>query len=116
MMDDFEDLPSYDGTDDNIEILLEEAAQDPGQAYLYIRIKRDQNEDALIRADVEYDEFYFDGEGEGSANCDEYSVLANGTVPQFAVMFLQLFELDESYIDAVAAAVKAYQEIKGNNN
>ena len=32
MMDDFEDLPSYDGTDDNIEILLEEAAQDPGQA------------------------------------------------------------------------------------
>lgn len=115
-MDDFEDMPSYDGTDDNIEILLEDAAQDPGQAYLYIRIKRDLNEEGLIRSDVENDEFFYDADAPEGANCDEYSILANGTLPQFGVMFLQLFELDESYIDAVAAAVKAYQELKGNNN
>lgn len=115
-MDDFED---YDGTDDNIEILLEDAADDPGQAYLYVRIKRHMTEEGLIRSDVENDEFFYDSRDypqAETANCDEYSVLANGTLPQFAVMFLQLFELDETYIDAVAAAVKAYQELKGNNN
>lgn len=112
-MDDFED---YDGTDDNIEILLEDAANDPGQAYLYVRIKRNITEEGLIRSDVENDEFFYDSDNAETANCDEYSVLANGTLPQFAVMFLQLFELDETYIDAVAAAVKAYQELKGNNN
>lgn len=114
-MEEFEDMPAYDGTDDNIEILLEDAANDPEQAYLYIRITRDTHEQGIIRSD-EGDDYVFEEEPSGEANCDEYTVLANGTLPQFSVMFLQLFELDDTYIDAVAAAVQAYREIKGNQN
>ena len=106
-MEDFDFEYGYDGVDDNIEILLEDAALDKDQAYLYLRIKKAMGEDVMVRM---YEN------GELGANCDEFTILTNGTVEQFAVMFLQLFELEESYIDAVAAAVKAYQEIKGNEN
>ena len=105
-MEDFDDEFGYDGTDDNIEILLEDAMEDQNQAYLYIRIRKNPGDYKLIEQD-EYGH---------TANCDEFTILSSGSVDQFAVMFLQLFEMDETYIDAVAAAVKAYQEFKSRNN
>lgn len=107
-MEDFDFEASYNGVDDNIEILLEDAFDDPNQAYLYLRITRNYDEQGLIRTNIEEDEI--------GANCDEFTILTSGTVEQYAVMFLQLFELDDAYIDAVAAAVKAYHDIKGNDN
>jgi hypothetical protein len=107
-MDEFEFEEHYDGVDDNIEILLEDALNDPEQAYLYLRIRRNVDEDGLVRT--------FGDDGEVGANCDEFTILTSGTIEQYAVMFLQLFELDETYIDAVAAAVKVYQDLKGNQN
>lgn len=108
-MDEFDfEGEGYNGVDDNIEILLEDALNDPDQAYLYLRIKRNVDERGMVRTDFE--------SGESEANCDEFTILASGTVEQSAVMFLQLFELDELYIDAVAAAVQAYKELRGNQN
>ena len=95
----------YDGTDDNIEILLEDAASDPGQSYIYMRITRGDKSYGLVR----------DDDGKITADNDEFTILANGTIEDFSVMFVQLFELDEAYLDAIAAAVKAYNDIRNNN-
>lgn len=107
-MDEFEFEADYDGVDDNVEILLEDANADPEQAYLYLRIQRNVDEEGLVRT--------YGDEGEAGANCDSFTILTSGTIEQYAVMFLQLFELEEAYIDAVAAAVKAYQELRNNEN
>ena len=104
-MDEFDFDAKYNGTDDNIEILLEEAAEDPEQSYLYLRLTRD-GIGGIVREE----------DGEVGANCDEFTILANGTIEDFAVMFMQLFELDEAYIDACIAATKAYKDLRSNDN
>ena len=97
----------YDGADDNIEIILEDAREDSGQAYLYVRIKKPADEKELVEDSWD---------GLSQPKDDMCSVLANGTVDQYSVIMLNLFLMDEVFIHACTAAVRAYYEILNQEN
>ncbi len=106
MMDeDFFDS-EYDGVDDNIEIILEDARSDEGQSYIYVRIKKRPDDKEIFE---EYDGSY-------EAKDNMCTVLANGTLDQYAVIMLNLFLMDEVFIHACTAAVRAYHEIMNMEN
>lgn len=105
MIDDITDGDPYDGVDDNVEILLEASAEDPNQAYLYVRIKAAPDmelEDVLIEVDDDRTHSHIH-----TPNCDMVSVLANGSMSQLTIMFLELFENDPTFMEAVINAIHA---------
>lgn len=106
MDDDFFD-EGYDGVDDNIEIILEGAREDDGQSYIYVRIKKKPDDKELF-------EESWDGSVQAKDNM--CTVLANGTIDQYAVIMLNLFLMDEAFIHACTAAVRAYHEIINMEN
>ena len=109
-MKDFFEEDKYDGVDDNVEILLEGPEQDPNQAYLYIRIKARPDEQQIL---VECDD---DGGWLYTANTDMCSILTNGTDAQLTMMFLELFQMNDIFMDAVAAAVQAMKNFNPKDN
>jgi len=104
---DFDDR--YDGTDDNIEILLEDAAQDSGQAYLYVRIYAKPDETDLVVKSAMSDMGF-------TPNSSRVSVLCNGTQEQLAIAILELFEMSPVFMEAFVAAVKAVEDFKNKMN
>lgn len=109
-MKEFLEDDQYDGVDDNVEILLEEPTEDPNQAYIYVRIKaRPDEEQMLIECDAEGGWLY-------TANTDMVTILSNGTDVQLAMCFLELFQMNDYFIEAVTAAISALQKKKGNND
>jgi len=94
--------------DDNIELLLEDCRNDPNQAYIYIRVQcRPDGQKLLVESD---NSLGF------TANTDRVSVLTNGTLTQFAVSFLELFELDSVFMEAFIAAINAVDAQKSSEN
>lgn len=96
----------YDGIDDNIEILLEESLHDPNQAYIYIRIKAAPDSDEILIESDDNDTFIH------TPNTDMVTVLSNGTESQLAMMLLELFHMDPSFMEAVAVAIHAMQKFR----
>lgn len=102
MNDDLNLEDSYDGIDDNIEILLEGALEDPNQAYIYIRIKGMPDEEKLlVEQSSDRDNFIY------TPNTDMVSILSNGTESQLAMMFIELFQMNPVFMDAVRIAIDA---------
>lgn len=92
-------------TDENIEILLEDAVDDDRQSFVYVRIfKEPDDEDIICRVGDEM-----------QINCGRYSLLTKGTVEQLATIFMILFENDETFLEAAGAAAKALDELKNMN-
>lgn len=105
-MNEFFEEEEYDGIDDNVEILLEDAQADPNQAYVYIRIKANPDEEQLVvRVEEEGTMMY-------TPNTDMVSVLSNGTEAQLAMCFLELFQMDPIFLDAVMAAIQSLSKTK----
>ena len=90
---------SYDGIDDNIEILLEGALEDPNQAYIYIRIKAMPDEEELLVEQLTDSNWVY------TPNTDLVSILSNGTESQLAMMFIELFQMNPVFLDAVRIAI-----------
>lgn len=103
-MSDFFDEAKYDGVDDNVEILLEEPTDDPNQAYVYIRIKAMPDEEVLMKRCVDNkDGWLF------TANTDMVTILSNGTEAQLAMIFLELFQMNPCFMEAVMVAINTMQ-------
>ena len=103
-MSDFFDEAKYDGVDDNVEILLEEPTEDPNQAYVYIRIKALPDEEVLMKRCVNNkDGWLF------TANTDMVTILSNGTEAQLAMIFLELFQMNPCFMEAVMVAINTMQ-------
>ena len=106
MDDDYFDEEA-DLLDDNIEILLEECREDSEQAYVYVRVKKKPDDKELL-------EEGWDGKLDAKDNM--FTVLANGTIDQYSVILLNLYLMDQVFIEASVAAVKAYYEIINQEN
>jgi len=105
MIEEFTNGEEYDGVDDNVEILLEASGEDPNQAYMYVRIKAAPDmelEDVLIEVDEDGTQSHIT-----TPNCDMVSVLANGSMSQLTIMFLELFENDPAFMEACIHAIHA---------
>ena len=108
----FELNDEYDGIDDNVEILLEEAKEDEHQAYLYIRIKANPDEEEFL---VERDQSREDHPGMShlhTPNSDFLTVFSNGSEAQITIMFLELFEMDPLFMEAVIRAIQALDKFR----
>lgn len=106
MDEDFFD-EQYDGIDDNIEILLEESREDQNQSYIYVRIKKKPDDSELYEESLD---------GSFEVKDDSCTVLTNGTLDQYAVIMLNLFLMDDVFIRACSAAVRAYHDITNMEN
>jgi hypothetical protein len=112
MTEEFDVNDEYDGIDDNVEILLEAAKEDPNQAYIYIRVKANPDEEELL---VERDVSRDDHPGMShlhTPNTDQLSVLTNGSEAQISIMFLELFEMDPIFMEAVINAIHTLQKFR----
>lgn len=107
MMDDSFFEEGYDGVDDNIEIILEGAKDDANQSYIYVRIKKKPDDKEL---------FEEGWDGNMAAKDNMCTVMANGTLDQYAVIMLNLFLMDDVFIHACTAAIQAYHEILNREN
>jgi len=103
-MEEFDLNESYDGIDDNVEILLEDALEDPNQAYIYIRIKALLDEEELMVQQEDQENWLY------TPNTDMVSILSNGSEAQLAMMFIELFQLNPAFIDSVTAAITAMKK------
>ena len=97
-----EDRP-FELIDDNIEILLEDIDDQDDGAYMYVRIQKEPDDEDLIAR--MYD-------GSAQIACGRHSYLTKGTVPQLATCFMLLFEQDDIFLEAAAAAVRAIEDMK----
>lgn len=105
MMEEFELNEGYDGVDDNVEILLEDALEDPNQAYIYIRIKAlPDEEELMIEQMPDKDNWIY------SPNTDMVTILSNGSESQLAMMFIELFQMNPAFMEAVIVAIEAMKK------
>lgn len=88
--------------DSNVEILLEDITESEEGAYMYVRIEKQPDDDDILCEVNEKPE----------VACGRYGMLSKGTGPQLATCFLLLFQHDEFFMDACAAAVQAYRDLK----
>lgn len=87
--------------DDNIEILLEDVTESEDGAYIYVRIEKEPDDAELV---AEYD-------GSKEIACGRHTYMTKGTVAQIATCFMLLFEQDEIFMEAAAAAARALDDL-----
>ena len=96
-------MEDYDMIDDNIEILLEDVDASEEGAYIYVRIQKEPDDPDLV---VEF------LDGSKQIACGRHSYLTKGTVAQLATCFMLLFEQDEIFMEAAAAAARSLDDLK----
>lgn len=102
-MEEFDDQRPFDLIDDNVQILLEDIDNEDDGAYIYIRIQKEPDDVDLVA--TQYD-------GSVQIACGRHSYFTKGTVAQLATCFMLLFEQDEIFMEAAAAAARALDDLK----